>query len=266
MKQQQSIVRSNAIAQLVVLLAMSFAATSLQAKSGSISLAPASIELKGKAGQGTHQTLSITNDTAAPMAFELAVLDVVTHDGKRLFIPAGELPNSIAATAMLAPKRLLVGPRETGSAEITVTLPAQTAIRAIVARFQGVDPHAGPGHVGVTLGLGSLITFNITDEVSAKSEPLVVLPQTATTALGFSEWVTNTGAEPFIEKGVIAILDSSQHLVTKLELPRTRFLPGERLELKAEVPGELPAGTYRAVLTLSYENRVLTRIAEWQSQ
>jgi hypothetical protein len=233
------------------------------AHNGSISLSPSAVELRGKSGQGTRHRLTITNGTDEPMTFELAVVDVVTRDGKRLFVPSGELSGSIAATAVLTPKRLLVAPGESSSANLTLTLPMETAVRAIVARFQPIDPHAGPNRVGVMIGLGSLITFNLTDAVAARAEPLVVLPQTATTALGFSEWIANTGQEPFIAKGVIAILDSKQHLVTKIDVPRTRFLPGERLELKAEEAGELPPGKYRAVLTLSFEGRILTKTVEW---
>jgi hypothetical protein len=233
---------------------------------GGISLAPAVLELKGKPGQGTQQRLTITNGTDAPMTFDLAVLDVITRGGKRVFVPAGELQGSIAATAVLTPKRLLVPAGATGSAEITLTLPAATSVRAIVARFQAVDPLSAPGRLGVTVGLGCLLTFNITDSVMATADKLLVHPQTATTNLAFSQWITNTGQEPFIVKGVIAILDASQHLVTKLEVPRTRYLPGERLEIKTEDAGEIPPGRYRAVLTLAYEGRVLTNTADWVSQ
>jgi hypothetical protein len=245
-----------------ILLGILFLVAPLHA-AGGFSLAPAVLELKGKAGQGTHQRLTITNGTDEPVTFELAVLDVITRGGRRVFIPAGELRGSIAATAVLTPKRLLVLPGETGSAEVTLTLPADTPVRAIVARFQAIDPLAAPGRLGVTVGLGCLLAFNITDSVAASPDALVVQPQTATTSLAFSQWITNSGQEPFVAKGVIAILDASQRLVTKLEVPRTRFLPGERLELKAEEPGELPAGRYRAVLTLAYEGRVLTNMAEW---
>jgi hypothetical protein len=248
-----------------ILLGIQFLVAPLYA-AGGFSLAPAVLELKGKPGQGTQQRLTITNGTPDPVTFDLAVLDVITRGGKRVFVPAGELQGSIAATAVLAPKRLLVPAGQTGSAEITLTLPPDTSVRAIVARFQAVDPLAAPGRVGVTVGLGCLLTFNITDSVAASPDPLIVQPQTATTSLAFSQWITNSGKEPFIAKGVIAILDASQRLVTKLVVPRTRFLPGERLELKAEEPAELPAGRYRAVLTLTYEGRVLTRTADWVSR
>jgi hypothetical protein len=233
---------------------------------GSITLFPSVLELRGKGGQGARHTLTITNSSTQPMSFDLAVLDVVTRNGRRLFVPAGETIGSIAATAVLTPKLLLVPAGQSRSAELTVTMPMATAVRAVVARMQALDPNAGPGRVGVTVGLGSLITFNITDAVSADASPLAVIPSTATTAVVFSEWIANNGQEPFIVNGVVAILDERQRLVTRIDVQRTRFLPGERLELRNELAGHLPAGQYRAVLTLSYEGRILTRTADWQSR
>lgn len=231
-----------------------------------ISLVPSSLELKGKGGQGTQQRMTITNDTAETMTFELSVQDVTTRGGRRVFVPAGELPGSIAATAVLTPPRLVVGAGETGSANITLTMPMETEVRAIVARFQPIDSHAAPGRVGISLGVGCLLTFTMTDAFEATGEALVVQAPTATRSLTFSQWVTNSGREPFIAKGVVAILDGSQRLVTKIEVRRTRLLPGERLLFTAEEPGEIPVGRYRAVMTLVYGGRVLSKSADWISK
>jgi len=75
------------------------AASKPAAHNGSISLSPSALELRGKGGQGARHRLTITNGTDEPMVFELAVVDLVTRDGKRLFVPSGELSGSVAATA-----------------------------------------------------------------------------------------------------------------------------------------------------------------------
>jgi hypothetical protein len=241
------------------------AASSVRGEVPSVSLAPAVLELKGKPGEGTKQTLAITNNSDVPLTFDLSVVDVVTRDGKRAFVPPGELAGSIAATAVLKPARVVAQPHANATAELTLTLPMQTPIRAIVARFQG-QPRLMGGGPAISLGVGSLITFELSGSVSATARPLVVHPQTATKNLSISDWIENNGSEPFVVGGVIAILDSTQRLVTKLALPRTRFLPGERLELKAENPGELPRGRYRAVMSMSYASRILTQTADFDNQ
>jgi len=223
------------------------------------------LQLKGVPGAGTTQTLTIMNNSDVPLTFDLSVVDVVTRDGRRVFVAPGELTGSIAATAVVKPHRVLAQPHSSASAELTLTLPMQTPIRAIVARFQGQPKSVGKGPA-ISMGVGSLVTFNLSDDANASASTLTVHPQSATRNLAFSDQVENQGHEPFITSGVIAILDSSQRLVTKLPLPATRFLPGERLELRAEAPDVLPAGRYRAVMTLSYSGHIVSKTADFQTR
>lgn len=231
----------------------------------SVSLTPAVLELKGKPGDGTKQALRIENNGDVPLTFDLSVVDVVTRNGKRVFVAPGELPGSIAATAVVKPARVVAQPHASATAELTLTVPMQTAIRAVVARFQAQPKPSATGPA-ISMGVGALITFDLAGTASAKAEPLVVHPQTATKNLSFSDRIENNGAEPFITGGVVAILDSTQRLITRLPLPQTRLLPGERLELKTENPGELPRGRYRAVMSMSYSGRILTQTADFESR
>jgi hypothetical protein len=231
----------------------------------SVTLTPAVLQLNGIPGAGTTQTLTITNNSDAALTFDLSVVDVVTRDGKRVFLPPGELTGSIAATAVVRPRRVTAQPHSSASAELTLTLPMKTSIRAIVARFQGQPKSVGQGPA-ISMGVGSLVTFNLSDEANATASALTVRPQSATRNLAFSDEVENQGQEPFITSGVVAILDSAQRLVTKLPVPATRFLPGERLLLRAEAPGVLPPGRYRAVMTLSYSGHVLSQTADFQTR
>ena len=76
----------------------------------SISLTPAVVMAKGSIGQTLSQTLTLTNQTARDFAFEMVAEDVVIKDGKRVFVTAGETPNSIAASAVFTQKTVLVKP------------------------------------------------------------------------------------------------------------------------------------------------------------
>src|SRR4029077_10813255 len=84
----------------------------------SISLSPAVVMAKGNFGQGLTQTLTLTNQTARDFAFELVAEDVLVKDGKRTFVPAGETPNSIAATAVFTQKTVLVKPFSSASVDV----------------------------------------------------------------------------------------------------------------------------------------------------
>ena len=230
----------------------------------SISLSPAVIMAKGSFGQGLTQTLTLTNQTARDFAFEMIAEDVIVKEGKRVFVPAGETPGSIAATAVFSQKTVLVKSFSSASVDVRLTIPAQTGIRAIVAMFRGTDklPTAS-GAVGMTASLGALITFNLTDNLKLQPETVRVNPASETANMTIAQWISNSGSEPALPEGTAAVLNAGGSLVGKAVFPAQRLLPGERLEFSAEYPGELPPGNYRALCSFQFEGKTLTSEADF---
>ncbi len=225
----------------------------------SISLTPAVVMAKGSFSQTLSQTLTLTNQTARDFAFEMVAEDVVVKDGKRIFVTAGETPNSIAASAVFTQKTVLVKPFSSASVDVRLTLPAETNIRAVVAMFRGTDKlPTSSGAVGMTASLGSLITFNLTDDVKLKPEPVRVIPASETANMKIAQWISNSGTEPVLPEGAAAVLNSNGGLVGKAIFDPQRLLPGERLEFSAEYPGELPSGKYRALCSFQFEGKTQT--------
>ena len=235
------------------------------AEKPSISLTPAVVMAKGSFGQTLSQTLTLTNQTARDFAFEMVAEDVVVKDGKRIFVAAGETPNSIAASAVFSQKTVLVKPFSSAAVDVRLTLPAETNIRAVVAMFRGTDKlPTSSGAVGMTASLGALITFNLTNDVKLKPEPVRVIPANETANMKIAQWISNTGTEPVLPEGAAAVLNSNGALVGKATFDPLRLLPGERLEFSAEYPGELPAGKYRALCSFQFEGKTLTTEAPFE--
>ena len=231
----------------------------------SISLSPAVVMANGSFGQGLTQTLNLTNQTARDFAFEMVAEDVIVKDGKRVFVPAGETPNSIAATAVFSQKTVLVKPFSSVAVDVRLTLPAQTGIRAVVAMFRGTDKlPTSSSAVGMTASLGTLITFNLTDNLQLQPETVRVNPATESANMTIAQWISNSGAEPALPEGTAAVLNSSGGLVGKAVFAPQRLLPGERLEFSAEYPGELPPGSYRALCSFQFEGKTLTSEARFE--
>src|SRR6478735_11406778 len=231
----------------------------------SISLSPAVVMAKGSFGQTLTQTLTLTNQTARDFAFEMVAEDVLIKDGKRVFVAAGETPNSIASSAVFTQKAVLVKPFSSVSVDVRLTLPAETNIRAVVAMFRGTDKlPTSSGAVGMTASLGSLITFNLTDNVKLKPEPVRVIPASETANMKIAQWISNSGTEPVLPEGAAAVLNSNGALVGKAVFDPQRLLPGERLEFSAEYPGELPAGNYRALCSFQFEGKTQTTEAAFE--
>lgn len=233
----------------------------------SISLSPAVIMARGAYGQGLTQTLSLTNNTSAEFTFDMEAQDVLVQQGKRVFVAAGETPNSIAASAVFSQKQVIAKPHSTVNVDVRLTLPAQTPLRAVVAIFHGTNKlPTSNSAVGMTASLGTLITFNLSDNVKLQPEPMQVTPASETSNLTVSQWITNIGTEPVLPEGMAVVLDAKGNLVAKVPFEPQRLLPGERLEFAVEYPQQLQPGNYKAMCTLQFEGKTLTSDAAFKIQ
>src|SRR5262249_11653095 len=118
------------------------------------------------------------------------------------------------------------------------------------------------GNVPATVSLGTLMTFALSDSIVADAGVPVVAAQSATSNAAFTQPFMNSGSEPFVAKGIAAILDGNGTLVGKAPLESRRVLPGEQVSLHGEFVGELARGKYRVLLTCDAGGKVITRSAE----
>lgn len=246
---------------VTAIAAAALCASPLQAQA-SLSLTPAVIMASGTFGQSLTQRLTINNNTANIFTFRMVAQDITVRDGKRVFLPAGELPNSIAATAVFSPEQIVAPPHTSQSVTVTVTLPSKTDIRAIAAIFNATNAVTpSKGSVGLVASMGTLITFNLSDNLAIAPDPVQVTLPTETTNLTFTETLANSGTEPVIPKGVAVILDQSGHLMGKSTFAQQRLLPGEKLVYRAEYADSLKPGDYRVLCTFTFEKRTETQQA-----
>jgi len=224
----------------------------------SLTISPGVIMVQAQPGQGTTQDVSISNLTPVEFKFDLEAMDVAVRDGKRVFVPAGEMPGSIARTAVFSPASVVVPPGSSATVHVTVTIPENPAMRAIVAVFRSNTKVQSPNGFAMTASLGALMTFTLSKTLQIEGSPLHFDGVSQGSNLVVSESVTNTGNEPVIPNGVVAILNSTGKLVGKVPVEAMRLLPGERLEFKAEYPSALQSGKYRALMTLEHDGTVLT--------
>lgn len=227
------------------------------AAESSISVTPAVITLRGEPGQGTTQEISVANQTDQELAFEMVAYDVVLREGKRAFVPAGEIVGSIAATAVFSQPTIRVAPGETGTVSVTVTLARNAVHRAVVLVFSG-KTLLRTDKATVRASIGTLMTFQVTDQIVVDASAPVVLAQTESENVRVLQRCANTGPEPAVLKGTAAVLDASGNLVGRVDLPSHRLLPGEEIEIAGELAEELPRGNYRVLVTLQTEAKTTT--------
>jgi hypothetical protein len=238
--------------------------SAVSAARSSVSLAPAVVLVRCKFGQSHTQTLTLINQTQQEFVFEMVAEDVGVQDGKRGFVPAGEMPGSIAATAVFSQKQGVVKPGQSASVGVTFTVPPETSLRAVVALFRGLKEFSGRGPVRMTASLGTLFTFTVSESFQVEGSPLAVSAQSATANLGISQVLTNIGSEPVIAGGIAAVLNETGTLVGKTSFEEQRLLPGERLLFRAEYPAELKTGRYRVFVSFRYEEKVVTNSMDFR--
>jgi hypothetical protein len=223
-----------------------------------VSLMPAVVEAAGTYGQSLTQDVDFHNGTGQPLAFEMSAEDVVVKHGRRVFVRAGELPDSIAASAIFSLRSGTIPPMGTQSVLVRITIPRTTTVRAIVVYFRAATGVATLGTVGLLASLGSLFTFVLSGDVAATPEAVVIHPATSTRNLTIVQTLGNTGSEPVVPGGVAAIVDSRGALAAKIPFEPRRLLPGERGKFIAEYAGRLPVGTYRVLCSFQFGGKTLT--------
>jgi hypothetical protein len=244
---------------LTLMLAL---ANTAAASDGSLSLSPSVIMMRGAAGQSTTQTMKLTNGASKSFSFDLQAQDVIVRDGRRVFLPAGQVPGSMASSTVFSRGSVTLAPGESVRVDVTVTIPPKPSGRAILALFHGTTK-IPRGKIGVTASLGMLLTFALSDEVLSSTTPLDVHPPTATSNLAVAQQLGNRGTEPFVATGVLAIIGSSGALVGRTQAPPRRLLPGERTDVRVEYVGSLAHGHYRALMTYQLAETSVTSSAEF---
>jgi hypothetical protein len=230
----------------------------------SLALSPGVIQVNAQPGASSAHVMTMTNLTGAKFKFVLEAFDVVIREGKRVFIPAGETEGGIARSAVFDPPAIELNPGEAGKVKVTLTIPADPKVRAVVAIFHGQTPLPGRGTLMFTGSLGTLITYNLSARIDIRAGAPAISPQTDNANLMVSQQLENDGQEPAILKGTLAVLKSSGELIGRVPIEPHRLLPGEKFNCEVEYPHSLRPGRYRAMMSIQHEGGVQTRSIEFQ--
>jgi hypothetical protein len=115
----------------------------------------------------------------------------------------------------------------------------------------------------MTASLGALVTFNLAGDYHLANQPLQVQVDADARTITFREHVTNTGSDPMVPQGVIAVTNERGALVARLPVAGQRLLPGESLEFAAEYPGLPRTGNYKATMLMQNESAFFTNAAQF---
>jgi hypothetical protein len=247
--------------RIMMMLAAALMTLPLFAADGNLTVSPAVVQLRGTFGQSTTQRMTVTNGTSMPFTFDLVAQDVVAEGGKRRFVDAGEIANSIAATAVFSQRSVTVQPGESAAVDVTVTIPQGAQHRAVVAIFRGTD-RIMRNNVPMLASIGMLLTFTVGGEVTIDAGALQITAQSGATNLTVAQQCTNRGNDPVVARAVAAVLDENGTLIGRTTLDSRRLLPGETATIGGEFAGDLEPGRYKVLVTFDFGGKVITSSGE----
>jgi hypothetical protein len=161
---------------------------------GSLAVTPTVIMAQYSPGQSSTQTLTVDNQTPEAMTFATEAVDVVAKGDHLVLVPAGDTPNSVAATAVFSQKFIQVEPMDKATVQVTLTWPAATNVRGVVARLRSTDV-AHLGGIGlIATSLGTLITVSgERNSAAGAAESQTGVQSSDARPLTISQWSEQSG-------------------------------------------------------------------------
>jgi hypothetical protein len=253
---------------LIVTISLLSCFATASAQKISVAITPASIDAKVSRGASYVQVFTLVNDTGTRLRFKCSLADMwYDENNNRVAGLAGTSERSASSWIQLTPEATIVEPHSSGKVNAVITIPRTAAgsyYSVPVFEAMPVDEPLSPdatlpkvSTAKATIGLrfNGLIMLTTLDAAEYNVEIMGgrITAPSASTELALELDIRNRGNAHVRVHGAFAILNGSGILVGRGSIEEKRFLPEQKNILPAGWAGELPAGTYTSVITLSYD-------------
>jgi hypothetical protein len=233
----------------------------------SLGVSPASVDAKVKRGASYTEDYTLSNNTGARMRFHCSVSDYwYDANNQRVTGQPGTLPRSASTWVQFSPAEVVVEPHGQATVRALITVPRTAAggfytmpvFEAMPVETAAPDTPSSSG-MTATASVGfrfrGLMMLTTEDAAEYNVEIMAgsVRPPTASAPLALELDVRNLSTAHARVRGSFILLDSSGAPAGRGRIQEKRFMPGQRAAYGAEWAGELRAGHYTAVVTLSYD-------------
>jgi hypothetical protein len=238
-----------------------------QSQQNSVAVNPALVDVKVKRGASHTQTFTLTNNTGTRLRFRCSVGDIwYDENNNRITSNPGTLPRSASLWVQFLPGEVILEPRSSVAVKAIITVP-QTAAGGYysVPIFEATPAdqptltsslqQASTATASIAVRFRGLILLTTLDATEYNLEILQghISPPSASAELVTELDLYNRSTAHVRVRGAFAILDSSGALAGRGTILEKRYLPGQRNTLRSTWAGNLKAGQYTSVMTLSYD-------------
>lgn len=234
------------------------------AQAQTLGLSPAFIEAKMKRGATYTAAFTLTNGTNTRLRFRTSRGDYWydEHNTRITGLP-GTLPRSASNWVQFTPEEFIVEPQGSTTVHALITVPATANGSYYTSPIFEGEPAESPnsaqkdGAVTAAIAVRLRGLLMLTTDAGAEYNVEIlnggVNPPTATSALEMHLEVSNRGSAHARVRGLFAVLNASGILAGRGRFDEKILLPGQHDAVKTEWAGELGAGEYRAIVTLTYD-------------
>ncbi len=251
----------------VLLSLASLAPCGLSAQS--LGLAPAQVVQDFKPGVPFELELNTVNRGGNPVEMSVSITDFwYNENNEKIFTAPGTSPRSAANWIQFLPEHFQVDANGDQKMKAIVTPPVDAkggyyAVLFVESKPRlSFDKTADGKQVYTNMRLGCLVLLNAekTAEYKIEVSDAKVTPPTETQGIDVSFMFHNQSNTHVFPLPRVAVLDANHKMVAKADGDMKRFLPGQKDAMHVQWAGTLPAGTYTAILTISYaDDRIETR-------
>jgi hypothetical protein len=235
----------------------------------SLGLTPAEIRATFKPQQVLQFDLNLSNDSDTPVAMRGSVMDLWYDPTTNLktFGTPGTLPHSAANWVTFVPPTFSVPAHGSGKVKVMVTPPAGATGGSYAVLFVESKPalveataEGKPIYTNLRLGALMLLSAAGSEDYRVAITDTRLTPPTASRNLELAFDLANLSNVHVFPESHLTIVNARKQVVARADGEIRRFFPGQKDSLKLTWAGELPAGDYAAVLTVSYgDNKVYTQ-------
>jgi hypothetical protein len=231
----------------------------------SVAVTPMTVDAKVKRGTGYSQSYTLSNDTGARLRFTCTVLDYwYDEKNQRLITRPGTQPRSASLWVQFSPEEVIVEPHSSATVKALISIPSNSAggyytmpvFTALpwepAAKKAGAETTATAA-IGLRFRGLMMLTIQDASEYNVEIVKGDLKPPTESSPLELILDVRNRSTAHAFIHGEFALINSAGQSAGRGKILDKRYLPGQRFDLNVPWAGELSAGHYTAVVTLSYE-------------
>jgi hypothetical protein len=234
-----------------------------------LGMVPAEIRAAFKPGQPIQSDLSVSNEGPTELSMRTTITDLWYDEktNEKQFPPPGSTPRSAGGWIEVVPRTFTVPARGTAKVKIIITPPLEAKGGYYAVVFVESKPELAQAQTAerqaifanIRLGALVLLSADGTEEYKIEIGGAKLTPPAVNQDLKLEFELTNQGNTHIFPQAKLGILNDQKQLVARAENEPRRFFPGQKDTMAVTWSSTLKPGSYTALLTLLYSNKVYTQ-------